>query len=173
MNLRLRAVELSDAERIYEWENTYSLWGVSATRAPFSRFAIESYVQNAQNDDIYSVKQMRLMIDIEVEGEVRTVGCVDLYDLEPQHSRAGVGIFIADGEFRRKNIAFKALEWVWNYARNILNLHQLYAYVTEDNMPSCKLFEKAGYKKTAVLNDWFKKGNNYNDVFVYQKTITQ
>lgn len=171
MNLRLRAVELSDANLIYEWENTFSLWGVSATRAPFSLYAIENYVQNAQNDDIYSVKQMRLMIDIEDKGVVRTVGCVDLYDLEPQHLRAGVGIFIADGLFRRKNIAFNALEWVWNYARNILNLHQLYAYVTEDNMPSCKLFEKAGYKKTATLSNWIKKGDNYYDVFVYQKIL--
>jgi len=84
MNIRLRAVELSDANLIYEWENSFSLWDVSSTRAPFSHYAIEEYVKNAQNDDIYSVKQIRFMIDIEENSEVRTVGCVDLFDLEPQ-----------------------------------------------------------------------------------------
>jgi len=169
MNLRLRAVEISDANLLYEWENTFSLWGVSSTRAPFSRYAIEDYVKNAQNDDIYSVKQMRFMIDCEENGVVETVGCVDLYDLEPQYLRAGVGIFIAEGGFRRKHIAYNSLQWIWNYATNILNLHQLYAYVTEDNVPSCNLFEKAEYEKTATLKNWIKKGNNYFDVFVYQK----
>ncbi|MCK9163308.1 MAG: GNAT family protein [Bacteroidales bacterium] len=173
MNLRLRAVELSDANLIYEWENTYSLWGVSSTRAPFSRYAIENYVQNAQNDDIFSVKQMRFMIDIEEGGRVYTIGCADLYDLEPQHLRAGVGIYIAEGEFRRKNVAFNSLEWIWNYAKNILNIHQLYAYITEDNIPSSNLFLKAGYQKTATLKNWMKKGDNYYDVFVYQKISNQ
>ena len=32
MNIRLRAVELSDANLIYEWENSFPLWEVSSTR---------------------------------------------------------------------------------------------------------------------------------------------
>lgn len=173
MKINLRAVELGDAERIYEWENTYELWEQSSTRSPFSRFAIENYVMNAQNDDIFSVKQMRLMIDMQEEGEVVTVGCVDIYDLEPQHSRAGIGIFIAKGEFRRRNIAYTSLEMVWKYAKDILNIHQLYAYVSQDNIPSINLFEKAGYKKTIILKDWLKKGGTYHDVLVFQKISNQ
>ena len=171
MNIRLRAVELSDANLIYEWENTFPLWEVSSTRAPFSRYAIEEYVKNAQNDDIYSVKQMRFMIDIEDDGVIKTVGCADLFDLEPQHLRAGVGIFISAGDARRKHIALNSLEWVWNYATNILNLHQLYAHVAEDNIPSCNLFLKAGYKQTSILKQWLKRGNDYIDVIVYQKVM--
>lgn len=171
MNIRLRAVELSDANLIYEWENSFSLWDVSSTRAPFSHYAIEEYVKNAQNDDIYSVKQIRFMIDIEENSEVRTVGCVDLFDLEPQHLRAGVGIFISEKDSRRKHIALNSLEWVWKYATKILNLNQLYVNVPEDNIPSCNLFLKAGYNKTAILKQWLKRGNEYIDVIVYQKTI--
>jgi diamine N-acetyltransferase len=103
MNIRLRAVEIGDADLIYRWENSYSLWGVSSTRAPFSHYAIEQYVKGTQNEDIYSSKQIRFMIDALDEGEVKTVGCVDLYDLEPQHSRAGVGIFVQEGDYRRRH----------------------------------------------------------------------
>lgn len=171
MNIRLRAVEIGDADLIYRWENSYSLWGVSSTRAPFSHYAIEQYVKGTQNEDIYSSKQIRFMIDALDEGEVKTVGCVDLYDLEPQHSRAGVGIFVQEGDYRRRHIALNALQWIEKYAFEILNLHQLYAYVTQDNSSSIRLFYKASYFQSAVLKDWVRKENNFFDVLVFQKSL--
>lgn len=171
MNLRLRAVEISDADLIYEWENTYSLWGVSSTRAPFSHYAIEQYVKSTQNEDIYSTKQVRFMIDVDKETRIQTVGCVDLYDLDPQHQRAGIGIFIHQGNHRRKYIAFNALLWIEKYALEILNLHQIYAYISEDNFASLNLFQKAGYKHTATLKEWIQKTDKYIDVLVFQKIL--
>ncbi|MDD2530148.1 MAG: GNAT family protein [Bacteroidales bacterium] len=172
MNLRLRAVEISDADIIYKWENSYSLWGVSSTRAPFSHYAIEQYVKSTQNEDIYAVKQIRFMIDVDDDGTVKTVGCADLYDLEPQHSRAGVGIFVEEGDYRRRYIALNALAWIENYAFEILNLHQLFAHITQDNSISIKLFNKANYRQTSVLKDWIRKENQYLDVLVFQKVLT-
>lgn len=171
MNLRLRAVEISDANLIYKWENSYSLWGVSATRAPFSHYAIEQYVKTTQNEDIYSSKQVRFMIDIDKDNKVETIGCVDLYELDPQHQRAGVAIFIQEGDYRRKHIALNSLNWISKYALEILNLHQLFAHVAQDNHASINLFTKAGYKHTASLKDWIKKSNEYIDVLVFQKCL--
>lgn len=172
MNLRLRAVEISDADLIYKWENSYSLWGVSSTRAPFSHYAIEQYVKSTQNEDIYSVKQIRFMIDAEIDGDVMTVGCVDLYDLDPQHSRAGVGIFVEEGDYRRKQIALNSLLWIEKYAFEILNLHQLFAHITQDNSASINLFKKASFIQTSVLKDWIKKENQFLDVLVFQKFLS-
>lgn len=172
MNLRLRAVEISDADLIYKWENSYSLWGVSSTRAPFSHYAIEQYVKSTQNEDIYSVKQIRFMIDVEDDGVVKTVGCVDLYDLDPQHSRAGVGIFVEEGDYRRKHISLNALLWIENYALEILNLHQLFAHISQDNSSSIKLFNKASFTQTSVLKDWIRKENQFLDVLVFQKFLS-
>ncbi len=172
MNLRLRAVEISDADLIYRWENTYELWGVSATRAPFSHYAVEQYVKTTQNEDVYSSKQIRFMIDVEDNGVVETVGCVDLFDLEPQHLRAGVGIFIEDGKYRRRRIALNALFWIENYALEILNLNQIFAHVSQDNSASISLFYKADYRQTAILKDWVRKGNQFLDVYVFQKKLS-
>ncbi|HBN04865.1 MAG TPA: GNAT family N-acetyltransferase [Bacteroidales bacterium] len=172
MNLRLRAVEISDADLIYKWENSYSLWGVSSTRAPFSHYAIEQYVKSTQNEDIYSVKQIRFMIDVEDDGVVKTVGCVDLYDLDPQHSRTGVGIFVEEGDYRRKHIALNSLLWIENYAFEILNLHQLFAHISQDNSSSINLFNKASYTQTSVLKDWIRKENQFLDVLVFQKFLS-
>ena len=66
MNLKaehifLRAIEPSDIELIYEWENDIENWIVSNTQTPFSRFVLEQYITSA-HEDIYTAKQLRLII---------------------------------------------------------------------------------------------------------------
>jgi len=61
-NLKLRALEPSDIDLLYEWENNEKLWYLSNTITPFSRFTLEQYILNS-HQDIYTTKQLRLMID--------------------------------------------------------------------------------------------------------------
>ncbi|MDR0972213.1 MAG: GNAT family N-acetyltransferase [Bacteroidales bacterium] len=170
MKVVIRAVEIKDADIIYKWENDFSLWEISSTRMPYSHYAIEQYVKNTQNEDIYSGRQARFMIDIDKEdGTTETIGCIDLYDFDPQHQRAGVGIFIEDGPWRRKHIALEVLDRLWNYAITILNLHQLYCHIPSYNTASRKLFSKAKYQHTATLKDWLLSSDKTVDIEVYQK----
>lgn len=168
MDLRLRAVELSDIDRIFEWENDFSLWNLGSTRAPFSRYAIEDYVKSVQNYDIYTTKQIRFMIDIIENNDVITVGCVDLYDLEPDNLRAGVGVLI-DTKYRNMGYASMAIDKLWLYSRDILHLNQLFAHIPEDNISSLRLFSKCGFKETAILRQWLRRGDGFIDVKLFQK----
>src|SRR6185436_12887613 len=98
--IRLRALEPSDVDLLYQWENDASVWSVSGTLAPFSKFVLEQYLASS-HQDIYSNKQLRLMIDLsanneEDEPESRGIGCIDLFDFDPKNRKAGVGILIAD-----------------------------------------------------------------------------
>ena len=61
-NLLLRAPEPSDIDIIFRWENDTTIWHLGNTLAPYSRFAIEQFVLNTDND-IFAAKQLRLMID--------------------------------------------------------------------------------------------------------------
>lgn len=88
----LRAVEPEDLELLCRWENDPSLWTVSGTIEPFSHYSIEQFIQE-QQAGIYRCGQLRLMID-DTAGE--TIGAIDLFDFEPQHERAGVGILVYD-----------------------------------------------------------------------------
>ena len=104
-NLQLRALEPEDIDLLYEWENDSRVWQLSNTQTPFSRFALEQYVLNAGND-IFTDKQLRLMIDL-VEGEnKRCIGCVDLFDFDPAHARAGIGIMIISEERGKNKLVF-------------------------------------------------------------------
>ncbi|MEE1272341.1 MAG: GNAT family protein [Bacteroidales bacterium] len=166
--MKLRAVELSDVDLLYEWENDIELWQVSNTMRPFSRYALEDYVLNSQNQSLYSAKQMRLMIDVEIDNAIFTIGCIDVYDYEAKDAKAGIGIFICKNE-RKKGYAQKAISLLENIMRNIYNIHQLYAFITEDNQKSIKLFEKSGYIFTSSLKDWVLTNSKYKNVNVYQK----
>lgn len=166
--MKLRAVELDDVDLLYEWENDMELWEFGNTMRPFSKYALEDYVINSQNESLYSAKQMRLMIDIEAESIITTIGCVDLYDFEARDSKAAVGIFIAESE-RKKGYAKKAILLLEKMIKNIYNLHQLYAYVTEDNEDSKILFEKSGFLQTATLKDWVLVNRKFKNVNIYQK----
>ena len=56
----LRALEPSDVDLIFAWENNQQNWLNSHTQRPFSRNSIEEYVFSAK--DIYTDKQLRLMV---------------------------------------------------------------------------------------------------------------
>ena len=51
----LRALELSDIDLLYQWENDKNIWQVSNTLVPFSRYILKKYIENSFKD-IYEMK---------------------------------------------------------------------------------------------------------------------
>jgi len=168
MQVILRAMEPDDIDLLYAWENDHSLWQVSNTVAPFSRYILEKYIESSHND-IYQNKQLRLMIDIhESRKKGRTVGAIDLFDFEPFHLRAGVGVLIYGDENRNKGYASLALKELIYYAFRILHLHQVYCNIAAGNQISLKLFEQAGFKIAGIKKEWLKDRNGFSDEVMLQ-----
>jgi diamine N-acetyltransferase len=161
----LRALEPEDLEFVYAIENNESIWNVSNTQTPYSRFLIRQYLENA-HQDIYEAKQLRLAICMNDTFEA--VGLIDLFDFDPKNNRAGVGIVISSESNRNSGIGSEALHLVINYAFNQLQLHQLYANIGSDNEISLQLFTKFGFQKIGIKKDWNKINNSYEDEILYQ-----
>lgn len=164
-NIKLRAVEPQDIDCIFKWENNHTLWHLSNTLIPFSRFDLEQYVMNADKD-IYQIKQLRLMIE-HTDEESITIGCIDLFDFDPINKRAGIGILIDDNE-QNKGYASTALELIIEYAFNTLNLHQLYCNIEEDNKKSLNLFKKKHFQEIGVKKDWNLRNNKWINEYSLQ-----
>lgn len=162
----MRAPEPADVDFLYRWENNTSLWRVSNTIAPFSRFAIEQYVFNAGND-IFATRQLRLIICLADKNDT-PIGAIDLFDFDPHNSRAGIGIVIID-EFRNLGYATEALSVLMDYCFLLLGIHQLYCNISDDNTFSIKLFEDAGFINTGRKQAWIKDGNTWKDELIFQK----
>ncbi|HNY01922.1 MAG TPA: GNAT family N-acetyltransferase [Bacteroidales bacterium] len=166
--IRLRALEPGDIDRLYDWENDPSVWKVSNTFAPFSRFQLEQYVLQSQND-IFSNRQLRLMIVTRnAEGAEEGVGAVDLFDFDPVHGRAGVGILIGE-PFRMQGYASEALSLLVRYAFSTLWIHQLYCNISAGNTASLALFEKHGFVRCGIKRDWNRNGSGWEDEYMLQR----
>lgn len=163
----LRAPEPEDLDFFYRWENDTELWKYGAAVSPYSRYALKQYLADATHD-IYRQNQLRLMIVENAGGSV--AGTVDLYDFDPHHNRAGVGILV-DREFRRKGVGSAALDSMAEYAFSFLHLHQLFAHVPVLNTPSLALFEKNGFVAAGLLRDWLCTDEGYADVCVMQRVV--
>lgn len=157
--LILRAPEPGDIDFIFKLENDQQFWHLSNTLVPFSRFDIEQYVFLADKD-IYSARQVRFIIETKVDSSRKPVGAIDLFDFEPMHLRAGVGIMVVDNE-RKKGIAGQALERLIEYAFKTLGLHQLYANIEEDNELSLRLFRKKGFEDVGLKKEWNKRNGRW------------
>lgn len=161
-NIKLRALEPEDLDFLFSTENNTNFWEVSSTITPFSKYILTQYIANSYQD-IYEAKQLRLII----EHKGNAIGMVDLFDFNPQHKRAGIGILILN-EFQQKGYADETLTLFLNYAFKTLDLHQLYANITIDNKKSIDLFTKHHFVKIGIKKDWIKSENQYKDEILFQ-----
>jgi diamine N-acetyltransferase len=163
-NIRLRALEPEDIDLLYTWENDTELWEHGASIVPFSRFVIKKYLIDSKQD-IYQNKQLRLMIELKESSE--TIGTIDLYDFEPLHRRAGIGILI-DKKYRRQGYGLQTLSIIKDYCFGFLKMKQIYAFIPERNQKSIELFQKAGYKQSGILKDWLSSKDGFENVLIFQ-----
>ena len=162
--ITLRALEPEDLNLLFSTENDSDFWEVSNTQAPFSKFILKKYLANAQQD-IYEARQLRLVIMNTATNE--NLGLIDLFDFNPQHQRAGIGILILK-EFQNMGFASESLKMITQYAFNHLNLHQVYANIPADNKKSLVLFEKLNFVKIGIQKDWMFSEGSFKDVHLYQ-----
>ncbi len=161
--LKLRAPEPADLDCLYKWENDTSVWHISSTSSPFSKQTLKNYLNSVQ--DIFTDRQLRLMID-KLDGT--SIGCVDLYEFDPLHQRAGVGILIGDKSDRGKGYAKQALDLLISYCFNHLLLNQLYCTIPKDNNASIRLFKNARFIQCGTLKDWINFEGEFQDAHIYQ-----
>jgi len=163
----LRPLEPEDIDLLYQWENNMEIWNVSNTRTPYSKYILAEYLKESAKD-IYETKQLRLIIET-LEGA--PVGAVDLFDFDPYHMRAGIGILIHNTDKRDHGYGSDALNAIFDYAVEALGLKQLYANISIKNEVSIHLFEKAGFTQSGIKQNWLKTATGWEDEVFMQKML--
>jgi diamine N-acetyltransferase len=160
----LRALEPSDLQFLFDVENEEAHWEISSTQTPYSKFLLKKYIENA-HQDIYEAKQLRLVIANKENND--PIGLIDLFDFNPTHKRAGIGLLVQQ-EHRQKGVASEALELLISYAFHCLHLHQLYANIMLENKISIALFEAFKFECIGTKKDWIFSKRGYKDEALYQ-----
>tara|TARA_R110000868_G_scaffold174537_3_gene411273 strand:+ start:122 stop:646 length:525 start_codon:yes stop_codon:yes gene_type:complete len=146
----LRALEPEDLDFIHTIENDESIWELSNTMTPYSKYLIKQYLEHAHKD-IFEVKQLRLVIS---DYQDTALGMIDLFDFDFKNSRAGVGILVKESKNRQLGYGSEALQLLVNYSFKHLGLHQLYCNISENNDASLKLFTSQGFQKIGLKKEW-------------------
>jgi len=165
-NINLRALEPTDLDFLFTTENNEQFWNISSTQLPFSKYILQQYIKNA-HQDIYEAKQYRFVI---CNAENTPIGMIDLFDFNPQHKRVGIGLLILP-EHQKNGYASEALEMVIDYAFSYLDVHQIYANITSNNLKSIALFEKNNFKQVGIKKDWLYSNSTFKDEILYQLII--
>jgi len=161
--VKLRALEPEDLELLYQIENDRDLWDVGTANVPYSRFMLNDYIIKASGD-IYTDKQVRLVVE---DGQGSTIGLTDIFNFDPKHRRAEVGLVIKKA-LRGKGYGHAALSQLMTYARQYLLLHSAYAFVAVDNQASLTVFQQCGFRQVAVLDQWLYDGKAYHAAVMFQ-----
>jgi len=162
--ITLRAPELQDIDLLYKWENDESIWYLSNTNLPFSRFDLEQFILNG-NHDVFVEKQYRFMIEKNDSKEL--IGCVDLFEFDPKNKRVGVGILI-DEKYRNQGMASGALDILIQYVFEQLDVHQLFCNILSSNAESLILFKRKQFSIIGVKRDWVFSEGKYHDEVLLQ-----
>jgi diamine N-acetyltransferase len=162
--INLRPLEPEDLQFLYDSENDDTNWKVSGTQVPYSKFILKNYIENS-HQDIYEAKQARLVIEDKKTSV--PVGMIDLFDFDPLHRKAGIGILVLE-QYQNKGFASEAIGIIISYAFHYLNLHQLYANITTDNTSSIRLFEKYKFQLIGIKKDWIFYNQEFYDEATYQ-----
>lgn len=165
-NIYLRSIEPEDLDFLYETENNPDIWELSNNQTPYSRFVLKQYIERTLSEDIYALKELRLVI-CKTEDDSK-IGLIDLFDFDPKNKRAGVGILISDQKNRGLGYASEALQTLIEYSFGILQLHQLFCNIPTDNKESKNLFIKHNFKEVGVKKDWIFDGEVYKDELFFQ-----
>ncbi len=166
----LRAVEPEDLEILYQWENDPEIWTVSNTLTPFSRFIVKQYIENSQ-EDIFQTRQVRFMIDRKPSPEnpvEKTIGTIDLFQFDPFHLRAGIGILIKEKKNRKRGYAGQALDVLIDYCFSTLLLHQIFCNIPAHNTMSIYLFKSRGFSEAGRKKEWIRIQDGWVDELFFQ-----
>jgi len=163
--VQLRHLAAGDLDTLWRWENRSENWQYSSVPNYHSKDDLAQMVQEAPKD-ILETGQVRFIIEID---SGVAIGTLDFFDFDPVHQRLGVGVLVAESQYRQQGYAFEAMQLGLTFAFEQWALHQVYAQVLENNLSSKRLFEKLGFVKAGVLKDWVNLEGNFVDQGLYQK----
>lgn len=158
----LRALESDDYKTSVLWRNDDSVTSLLGGGKYYVSGEMERlWVQ----DVINSAKDVRLAVCTVDNDEY--IGNVYLTDIDYVNRKAKSHILIGNRNYWNKGYGTEAMSLLLDYAFKHRNLRRIEALVLEDNIGSCHMLEKLGYKREGLLRDSVYKYGEYKNQILY------
>jgi len=166
----LKAMEPADVHTLLKWENDQTIWNVSETIEPLSKYKLDTYIKQTLTLDVFGLRQLRLMVHKIIHAELditEPIGTIDLFEFNPIHKHAGIGIMLLK-DYQGYGIGKKVLDLFLPYVFEKLQLHSVYANISETNLNSIKFFERYGFTKVAEYKEYLYEDGQFVSQLTYQ-----
>ncbi|RKQ34674.1 GNAT family N-acetyltransferase [Oceanobacillus halophilus] len=94
------------------------------------------------------------------------IGTVGLNNLNFRNKRADIGFELHPAHWR-KGITIEAVQEVFRYSFNNLNIYRMGAITFPQNEASIQLLMRLGFKKEGVLRGYLYQNNQSHDAFIF------
>ena len=163
LKVRLRGLELIDAETIHKNWNSLELRTYLASRVPNSVEEEREFIKSTWS----SKRTGNLTLGIETLEEKKLIGTIGFGRLWSLSSgSAEVGIAIWEPDQRSKGYGSEALYLLSFYAFEVLGLHRLQLHVVGFNKRAIATYKKLGYKEVGTLREAEFIYNKFQDMLL-------
>ena len=154
----LRCMSPEDTDLIIKWRNSDSVRKNFIYQAPFTREGHENWIRTM----IDTGRAVQMMIC--ESGEGPPLGSVYIRDIDRTHNKAEYGIFIGEAAARGRGTGTAAAGLMLRYCFEEEGLHRIYLRALADNVQAVRSYEKAGFRKEALLRDDVRIDGTYRDI---------
>ena len=140
-----------------DYLSKWMVWIESLKEVEDTKKFITSAIENLAKEEM-------LLISIIYKGEI--VGNIDLHTIDKKNQKASIGYWL-DYEHYGKGLMSKALKRLWEYAFSELNLNKLIILCDVENIKSCNVAKRVGFKREALLKEELIVNKEARDFYRY------
>jgi RimJ/RimL family protein N-acetyltransferase len=162
-NIYLRSLDMSDLDRVYEWQNSPDLYELFSgiTYQPVSHKSVEEWLLKRIT---YSKSEVNMAICLIQSND--HIGNIYLRDIDWISRKGTVHLFIPNTENQGKNYGHEALRALLHYAFSTLGLNRLYLTAIASNTRAITFYQKHGFLNEGILKEHVYKNGDYLDVVI-------
>jgi RimJ/RimL family protein N-acetyltransferase len=158
--IKLEYFQRTDFDQLIDWIDSPSFllqWGGPGFHYPLDREQLEHYMENANHEEADT-----LIYKVVDEETGIAIGHISLGKIDRKNMSARIGkVLVGSRETRGRGIGQKMIREALRIAFEELHLHRVSLGVFDFNTAAILCYEKAGFKKEALLRDARKNGEEY------------
>ena len=145
------------------WVNQPDVRAGTGTEGPVSDYEHRKWYEKLMDDQT----RRTFVIGDGVEADPTPVGLIGLSNLNLRCRTSEYWIYVGDTGRRRRGLAEEATMLILHHAFNTLNLHRVYLYVLENNLPAVTLYRKIGFTQEGIAREHSLWAGRYIDMIQF------
>jgi len=166
MNIKFRPITIRDINLRIKWlaDSEVNFGLNSAVRNGLKLVDHKNWFKRYLAEEKIGQQNIYIILNDDVP-----IGQVGLYDINKEDKNAILYIVIGEKEYWGKGIGAKAIEFIHNYAKNVLHLHKINLNVHAKNKKALSLYKKCGYKIVGTMRENIIRNNKFEDELMLEK----